>query len=245
MRLKRRQIGFTLIELLVALSLIALMLAILTPSLSRARQTAYTIVCKNTLRGLTQAHYIYYTMHRRLLPKSVQDEERGIPMRPWFVMDDYRSLLSLPLLSREYQWRYWGNLQEYKPSYPKKFICPMAKVALDSAENGLYPIDRSYGVNAHVYFFEDYIKMRLNSQSGSIMLMADGLDWWFNCWECDKFVTYGEQWLGFETYGMAAFRHQQKANTSFWDGHVEQMTAPELKAHLMEWLELEKRRSGR
>lgn len=245
MDMQKRHIGFTLVELLVVIALIALMLAILTPALNRARQAGWAITCKNTLRGLTQAHYMYYTMHRRLLPVSVQDEKRGIPMRPWFVLDDYRALLNLPLLSREYQWRYPGQLQEYKPSYPKKFICPMAKVALESSENGLYPMDRSYGVNAHVYYYEDYIKIRLNSQSGSILLMADGLDWWFNCWQCDKFVEYGEQWLGLETYGTAAFRHQQKAHTSFWDGHVEQMSAPELKAHLMEWYELDRKRAER
>jgi prepilin-type processing-associated H-X9-DG protein len=72
--------------------------------------------------------------------------------------------------------------------------------------------------------------------------MADALDWWFNCWQCDKYAEYGEQWLGFETYGTAAIRHSKKANVAYWDGHVEQMTAEELKDDLNEWLTLANRK---
>lgn len=224
-------------ELLVVLAVIALLLSMVGPSLRNAKEAARAVVCKTSLRSSTFVHYTYFTEHNTLMPISVNDPV----MRPWFTFDAYRSMLGLPVLEPEYKTRRIGPLQEYKPSYPQKFICPSARVALDTAEDELYPMDRSYGLNAHVFYFEDYVRRRMTSQSGGILCMADALDWWFNCWQCDKYAEYGEQWLGFETYGTAAFRHGKKANAAYWDGHVAQMTAEELKTHLNEWLALANR----
>ena len=234
---KCRQKAFTLIELLVVVAIIASLAGILSPSLRRAREAARAVVCQSTLRNSTMAHYAYFAIHNTLMPISLQDPI----MRPWYTFDSYRDLVGLPPLEQDYKARRIGQLQEYKPSYPKKYICPSAKVAFDTTEDGLFPMDRSYGLNAHVFYFEDYVRRRLTSQSGGILCMADALDWWFNCWQCDLYAEYGEQWLGFTTYGTAAFRHSKKANVAYWDGHVDQMTAEELKAHLMEWVEIAKR----
>ena len=44
--------GFTLIELLVVVAIVALLIAILVPSLTKARQNAYTLKCQTPLRPL-------------------------------------------------------------------------------------------------------------------------------------------------------------------------------------------------
>ncbi len=56
---RRRVLGFTLIELLVVVAIIALLISILLPSLSRARELSKRLVCGANLSGIGKACKIY------------------------------------------------------------------------------------------------------------------------------------------------------------------------------------------
>jgi prepilin-type N-terminal cleavage/methylation domain-containing protein len=56
---KKTKKGFTLIELLVVVAIIALLISILLPSLSRARELAKRLVCAANIKGIGTAEKIY------------------------------------------------------------------------------------------------------------------------------------------------------------------------------------------
>ena len=60
--------GFTLIELLVVISIIALLIAILLPSLARAKELANRAVCSANIRGIIQSCYIYAQSNNSQFP---------------------------------------------------------------------------------------------------------------------------------------------------------------------------------
>jgi prepilin-type N-terminal cleavage/methylation domain-containing protein/prepilin-type processing-associated H-X9-DG protein len=62
--------GFTLIELLVVISIIALLLAILMPGLSRAKEQARSIACRSNLRQYAVAGRMFSDDHDFAFPRS-------------------------------------------------------------------------------------------------------------------------------------------------------------------------------
>lgn len=60
--------GFTLIELLVVIAIISLLVSILLPSLSRAKELAMRVLCSTNMRSIGTAVYMYAEDHDGALP---------------------------------------------------------------------------------------------------------------------------------------------------------------------------------
>ena len=102
MRIKKRY-GFTLIELLVVISIIALLLSILMPSLQKAKEMARRVVCASHLRQMGIAELIYASDMDKLFPRYVTDQEIKADAHVNF---NQSVNTVLPFVITDYFWKY-------------------------------------------------------------------------------------------------------------------------------------------
>src|SRR5437899_973874 len=72
------RVGFTLIELLVVIGIIALLIAILLPALSRARESANNLKCQAQQRQIVQAMMLHAIHHNGCMPLVGLPHARGL-----------------------------------------------------------------------------------------------------------------------------------------------------------------------
>ncbi len=91
-RSHRQRAGFTLIELLVVVAIIALLISILLPSLSRAREQARTTLCGSRLSQLVKAILLYCDDYNEMPPFVAKCNEGGgnppDPNETWLASEE-------------------------------------------------------------------------------------------------------------------------------------------------------------
>ena len=103
-----RREAFTLIELLVVIAIIALLLSVLTPSLSKAKEQARAAMCLNNLRQIGLAANLYAEAYNNYIPRG---SSWGAPL--WFVQ-------FLPYVGEEKTETDYRNVKMYRcPSFPR------------------------------------------------------------------------------------------------------------------------------
>ena len=92
-RARRRPRGFTLIEMLVTISIIVLLVGLLLPVLSSAREAAKRTACLSNLRQIGGAIGFYSNDHQGRIP-----EVQTIPVDPYAptIMDELKTYLPQP-----------------------------------------------------------------------------------------------------------------------------------------------------
>lgn len=122
-----RKKGFTLVELLVVIAIIALLVSILLPALSKAREQAKMAVCMTRVKGILTALNTYSGSNDNKLPPTTQGLKAGIVGNPLGNQNFY----TLPIT---FKYHYGGralgggglfvHLQPYLPD-ARYLFCPV------------------------------------------------------------------------------------------------------------------------
>jgi len=86
-----RRRAFTLVELLVVIGIIALLISILLPSLSRAREQAKRVQCASNMRQIGLAVLGYNNENKGWFPRASADAGNGFSNDDWIFWDPGRA----------------------------------------------------------------------------------------------------------------------------------------------------------
>jgi prepilin-type N-terminal cleavage/methylation domain-containing protein/prepilin-type processing-associated H-X9-DG protein len=132
-------LGFTLVELLVVIGIIALLIAILLPALSKARESSKRIACLSNIRQFGVAMVMYTTANKGLFPRAAP---KGTPTIPWDVIhwqagDKIEESAIAPFLGETIS--------------PRLFVCPSDDPMAHQSSGGLtYGYPFSYVMNNRI-----------------------------------------------------------------------------------------------
>ena len=142
----RQSHAFTLVELLVVIGIIALLVSILLPTLSRAREAGYKVKCLSNLRQLAQANSMYSSQWKGWAVPDIlgngNDFWPGTTTKSraiWLNNNPFRRNLNVP------EW-IAGNGQSNH--YPEGMVCPSALRSHEQSSKAGATMQFSYGYNS-------------------------------------------------------------------------------------------------
>jgi len=227
-----RENSFTLIELLVVIAIIAILAALLLPVLSQAKVAAQSAACLNNLKQLQICCHLYSVDFNDYLPpnNSVASMDSDAPIAQgvsWLPDLDADAEINPSNIIN-------GLLFQYNSSLPI-YHCPADKSTLETPNGQPLPQLRwrSYNMSQSVNGYPDYnaqlqyipswekfTQIRLPIPSDLFVFIDENED----TMEDAEFGNPPEGSPVYEQniwWDMPSNRHNQGANLSFADGHVE------------------------
>ncbi len=118
----RRPGAFTLVELLVVIGIIAVLMGILLPALSKARQAGYEVSCKSNLRQLALGFTMFANEHNGHLPGGFYDRGNPDARRRDWAFGGNLNAAGTPVTYLDAPQS--GTLYRYMNSDPNVYRCP-------------------------------------------------------------------------------------------------------------------------
>jgi len=212
--MRRTGMRFTLIELLVVVAIIAILAALLLPSLNSARLQAKSLKCKGNLKQLSLANSEYLADYFGRYFVYVAGVDSTEAYR-WYTCGTFIYTIS-------------------KTIYPtsKGLLCPAYPRGFGSLQtfNGIYGYNEhgeggAFGwlddLNGGTYMCHQLPKLKKPSAS---LMFVDAMEYKVSSYYTAVYVAAGdlsESGNGYSKSNAAAYRHMMGANAVFFDGHVE------------------------
>lgn len=229
-----RRTAFTLVEILVVIGIIGVLMAILLPALSKARQAAITVQCQSSLRQIGAAN-LMYSQENRGWYVPLRGTLASLDRPRWMENRAFCELLNVRVDE--------STTPVYTPYWRRQLLCPLATMAqqefvtigVPASEAGNYGwIHYSYGYNYSGKPWGSatstppqnppaFRSTEIRSPAEKIWF-ADSVQW--NMIYSNSMNYLGEG--GVPSNAQIAYRHNNGVNIVFADGHVAWMPRNEV-----------------
>lgn len=224
-----RQGYFTLIELLVVIGIIAVMAAMLLPSLGAVRERGRAAACAGNLRQLAMANMTYSCDNDGFFAPYARFSAHSAPGFPYPLWWGLRTGSDHALYNEG------GFLSAYLNGNPKVLICESASQLVDfgTADGGGYGYNAN-GVGGTGYItmgpdkpqsstdaaeFGKSVNVSMLTRSSSLIMFADSVNAG-GMGTAPAELRPIDRVYGPDSYAYIHFRHNGKANIGWTDGHV-------------------------
>jgi prepilin-type processing-associated H-X9-DG protein/prepilin-type N-terminal cleavage/methylation domain-containing protein len=235
-----RKKAFTLMELLVVIGIIALLMAILMPSLNKAREQARQVVCANNLKTIGLGDQMY----------ADDSDDYHVPIFLWTTPPPtdvlwFENPLFIKIIAMKGRYNKEAAPGITARTLPKDYKCPSDKRTV--ANHGLYKDTASvegvsYGMNSvglrsspskcngwcRIVNKPHTLKITQVVRPSEKLFFLDSewfaVDYWEadykSCWDRIGDKMGGPDPDGNYHWDAPAYRHNEGANVLFYDGHT-------------------------